>query len=86
MEKSLAMFYLYILESKNNGKYYVGSTRDLEKRLRAHNAGKVRSTKGLIPLEIIYTECYMTNTEARKRESDIKKRKSRKFIDALMKP
>jgi putative endonuclease len=78
------MFFVYILKSKKNGKYYVGSTHHLENRLKEHNSEKVRSTKGLIPLEIIYTESYATNTEARKRENCIKKRKSRKYIESLL--
>ncbi|MBU0629511.1 MAG: GIY-YIG nuclease family protein [Candidatus Margulisbacteria bacterium] len=78
------MFFMYILRSKKNGKYYVGATHCLEKRLRQHNAGKIRSTKGLIPLEIVYSESYTTNSEARKRESCLKRRKSRKFIESLI--
>ena len=79
------MFFMYILKSKKNGKYYIGATHCLEVRLKQHNAGKIRSTKGLVPLEIVYSENYATNSEARKRESYVKRRKSRKFIDALMK-
>ena len=78
------MFYIYILKSIKNGKYYIGSTRNLEKRLKEHNSGKMKSTKGLIPWEIVHTESVSTNSEARKRESYIKKRKSRKYIEALI--
>jgi len=76
--------YLYVLRSKINGKYYIGSTRDLEKRISEHNAGKIRSTKALIPYELIYKEVFLTYTEARKRELYFKKRKSRKLIDNLI--
>jgi len=79
------MFFLYILKSNKNGKYYIGSTHNLENRLKEHNSGKIRSTKGLIPLEIVYTESYLTNTDARKRESCMKRRKSRKYIESLIK-
>ena len=78
------MFYLYILKSNKNGKYYVGSTHDLENRLKQHNYGKIKSTKSLVPLKIVYTERYSTNTDARKRELYIKRRKSRKYIDSLI--
>ena len=76
--------YLYILKSKKNGKYYVGSTRELDKRIDEHNRGKIRSTKAFIPYELIYKETFLTYTEARRREISIKKRKSRKFIDGLI--
>ncbi|MCX5750217.1 MAG: GIY-YIG nuclease family protein [Candidatus Saganbacteria bacterium] len=78
------MYFVYILESLRNGKYYIGSTKDVEKRLREHNQGKTKSTKGLMPLEIVYTESYASCSEARKRESEIKRRKSRKYIDSLI--
>ena len=79
------MFFIYILKSSKNGKYYIGSTHNLEKRLKEHNSGKTRSTKKLTPLEIVYTESYSTNKEARKRELYIKNRKSRKYIESLIK-
>ena len=62
------MFYTYILKSLMDGKYYYGSTADLEKRLKDHNAGKVRSTKGRRPLTLHYYEIYPTRSEAVKRE------------------
>ena len=79
------MFFVYILRSIKKGNYYVGSTHDLDKRFKEHNAGKTKSTKGLKPLEIVYTESCSTNTDARKRESYIKRRKSRRYIELLIK-
>ncbi len=49
-----------------------------------HNAGKVKATRYLGPLEVVYTEVYNTATEARKREYYIKRQKSRRFIEDLM--
>ena len=80
------MFLIYILKSEKNGKYYIGSTSNLIKRLKKHNSGEVKSTKTLIPLKIVYTERYSTNSQARKRESYIKKRKSRKYVESLIEP
>ena len=76
--------FLYILKSKINDKYYIGSTRDLRKRINEHNAGKIKSTKAFIPYELIYKEKFLAYNEARRRELYIKKRKSRKFIDSLI--
>jgi len=75
---------LYILKSKINGKYYIGSTRDLGARIKEHNAGKIKSTRAFIPYELIYKEMFLAYTEARKREPYIKKRKSRRFIEKLV--
>ena len=47
------MAYVYILESLRDGRYYIGSTKDIEKRLKHHKSGFTHSTKrfGGIPLE-----------------------------------
>ena len=62
------MVYTYILKSEKDGKYYYGSTKDINDRLNYHNAGKVRSTKGRIPFTLHYTERHETRSEAVKRE------------------
>ncbi|MEO6694601.1 MAG: GIY-YIG nuclease family protein, partial [Ignavibacteria bacterium] len=41
---------------------------DLNCRIKRHNAGKVKSTKHRRPLEIIYSEEFVTKSEAIKRE------------------
>jgi putative endonuclease len=74
------MFYTYVLKSQKDGKLYIGSTGDLEKRIKAHNSGKVRSTKGRRPLILIYNESFLTKTEARKRENFFKSGVGRKEL------
>ena len=64
----MKIFYTYILYSISKGKYYYGSTGDLEKRIKAHNMGKVRSTKSGRPWKLHYIEEYETKTEAIKQE------------------
>lgn len=59
---------VYVLLSASDKKTYVGSTNDLDRRLRQHNSGKVKSTKHRIPLSILFTEVFPTLSEARKRE------------------
>ena len=34
------MYYTYVLQSEKDGSYYIGYTRQLQKRIRQHNAGK----------------------------------------------
>lgn len=66
------MFYVYVIQNDLNGKYYIGSTRDINKRLADHNYGRTKSTKNRGTWKLIYKEEYITNTEARKRENKIK--------------
>jgi putative endonuclease len=62
------MYYLYILKSTKDNKGYIGTTNNLEKRLREHNSGKVKSTRYRVPLIVVYCEKFNTLSEARKRE------------------
>ena len=62
------MYYTYILKSNKDGKYYYGHTADLNSRLKEHNNGKVRATKGRRRLIIHYYETFETKSEAAKRE------------------
>jgi putative endonuclease len=66
------MFYVYLLKSKKDGLLYTGSTRDLAKRLREHGSGRVISTRLRRPLELIYYESYKSETDARRREHNLK--------------
>lgn len=66
------MAFLYILKNIDN-KYYVGITdTTTEDRLIRHNKGDVKSTKLNRPWHVIYTEKFISMTEARKREKQIK--------------
>ena len=78
-------YFVYILQSKKNGSYYVGYTNDLNKRVAKHNLGGTASTRPYKPWKLVYFEEFSTKTEALKREKQIKKYKSRKYIENLIK-
>ena len=78
------MHYCYILKSLISGQYYIGSTHDYNKRLESHNNGDVKSTKHGKPWKLIYREGFETIKEAKFRELQIKKWKSRKAIERLL--
>jgi len=65
-------YYVYILKSKKDNKYYIGSTSDVAARLNFHNAGLQRSTKNRTPLELVLFEEYDSKEGALKREKQIK--------------
>lgn len=62
----------YILKSLTSGKHYYGSTGNLDLRIKAHNSGKVRSTKSGRPWVLHYSEVFETKTESLKRENYFK--------------
>ncbi len=66
------MYYTYVLRSLKDGSYYYGSAEDTGVRLRQHNRGKVRYTKGHRPYELHYLEGFSTKSEALKREKFFK--------------
>lgn len=78
------MFYFYILRSNKNNSYYLGSTSDIFPRIKAHNKGRVKSTKTGLPWKLIHKEKYKSFKQANKREYQVKKWKSRKAIERLI--
>jgi len=62
------LFYAYILKSLKDGGFYYGSTHDLLGRLKNHNSGKVKYTKGYKPNVLHYKESFETRKQAMDRE------------------
>lgn len=79
------MHFVYLVQSKKDKTYYIGSTGDLRKRIKEHNQGKTKSIKHKLPVKLIYFEVYVNKTIARKRELELKKNSFRKkeLIDRL---
>lgn len=67
------MYYTYILECAD-GSLYTGWTDDLDKRIRAHNAGSgSKYTRSRLPVVLRHSEVFDTKSEAMRRECAIKK-------------
>jgi len=79
------IFYVYLLQSITDKKYYIGHTDNLKIRFSKHNKGLVKSTKRRKPFKLIGFEEYNTRSEARWREYNLKKSawKRKKFIEKL---
>ena len=78
------MVYVYILRSQKSGRYYVGSTIDVIRRLKEHQSGKVYATQKLTPLELVFRQQFVNLKTARQVESRIKKLKSRNIIEKII--
>ena len=79
------MFFTYILESQKNGKFYIGYTKDLSKRVEKHNAGHTISTKSGIPWKLVWSYSFATKTEALKLENTLKRLKNKKVLQQIIK-
>ena len=66
------MYWVYFLYSAKAKNVYVGCTNNLERRLREHNYGSVKSTRNRRPLVLIRSEEYNNLSSARKREDYLK--------------
>ena len=79
------MFKVYIIFSAFLDRYYVGSTANIEDRLFRHKNSGSKSTKSASDWELVYSEEFDTRSEAVMREREIKGKKSRKYLEALIK-
>lgn len=74
------MFYTYVLKSLKDGELYVGWTKDLKERLKKHQNGLVPSTKDRRPLQLVYYEACLVETNAIKRENALKTGYGRRYL------
>ncbi|MBW7891246.1 MAG: GIY-YIG nuclease family protein [Chitinophagaceae bacterium] len=74
------MFFVYVLRSQKDGRFYVGLTDDVTRRLKEHNSGKTKSTKGFIPWELLFFETFVTRIEARNREKYLKSGVGKEYV------
>ena len=78
------MITVYGIRSEVNGDIYVGIAQDADLRLKEHNSGKNRYTKGLRPWATLYREIQPNWEEARKREKYLKSGVGKEFLKSLV--
>jgi len=78
------MWTVYVLKSLRSGKFYVGITQELARRLAEHNSGKSRFTSGHTPWIVVYTEEFKTTAEARKREKYLKSAAGKRMLKSKL--
>ena len=80
------MAVVYILHSKSIDKYYVGSCKNLPRRLEEHNSNEFNMgfTRRANDWEVHFSIDSLEYHQARKIESHIKRMKSRKYVENLV--
>jgi putative endonuclease len=73
-------YYVYVLRSAKDGQFYVGLTKNLQRRLLAHNNRQVTSTQKRVPLELIYWEGCLSEADAAGREKYLKSAWGKRYI------
>lgn len=78
------MHYVYVLQSRADGKLYTGCTGDLRRRMQQHNTGQVPSTVNRIPLDLVYYEACLNVSDAYHREQYLKTAYGKRFLKSRL--
>ncbi len=73
-------YFVYVLYSEKDGRFYTGYTSDLSQRIEAHQAGKVTSTKYRLPLVLVYYEACLHQQDATHREQYLKTTYGKRYL------
>ncbi len=76
--------YIYVLLSKRDKKFYIGSTNNIKRRLKEHQAGKNISTAKRLPVELIYFESHLSKEDALRREKYFKTTKGKTTLRQMI--
>lgn len=76
--------YVYILKDKR-GRFYVGSTLDMERRLKQHFSRHTQTTRNMKEPELVLSQEYENLETARRVERKIKKLKRKDYIEKMVK-
>jgi len=79
------MYYIYILQSEKDKKFYTGYTKNLKLRFEQHQKGLVLSTKNRKPFTLIYYEACLNQQDATYREKYLKTYHGKMFIKNRLK-
>ncbi len=69
------MAWVYILRGAS-GRHYIGSTENLDRRLREHERGSNYTTRRFMKVELVAVKQVPSMTEARSLETQLKKKKN----------
>ena len=75
---------VYVIQSEQNQRLYIGCAEHPEVRLVEHQRGQTISTRGRGPWTLVYQERFDTLAEARRRERQLKSWKSHRSIQELI--
>jgi putative endonuclease len=78
-------YFVYVLKSEKDNKFYTGYSRDIELRFEQHQKGLVKSTKDRRPLILIYFEACLNQQDALHSEKYLKTHYGKMFIGNRLK-
>ena len=78
------MAWVYILESERDGRFYVGSTLDLNRRISQHQHGHTQTTAGMGVIKLVFSQEFKTLEEARAIEKRLKRLKRKDYLQKIV--
>jgi len=83
-KNKITFYYVYILLSLKDNKFYIGFTEDLQIRISRHNDGGSFATKCRRPFELIFYEAYRNKYDALRREKYLKSSKGKNTLRTML--
>ena len=82
---AIMFYYVYVLESINYARLYIGYTLDIEARVEKHNRAVNFSTKSYAPWRLIFYEAYLNKQDALRREKYLKTSQGSRLLKRMLK-
>jgi putative endonuclease len=79
------LYYVYVLYSLKDKKFYIGFSSNVEERVKEHNSGKNISTKNRSPFKLLYYEYHLSKSDALRRERYFKQAKGKTTLKQILK-
>ena len=80
----MSCYYVYVLLSKKDKKFYIGYTSNVHRRLIQHNSGLTKSTAPRRPFILLYYECHLSKQDALRRESYFKSSSGKRTLRQML--
>ena len=78
------MYYVYILWSKEDKKFYIDYTEDLDRRIQEHKNGQCHTTLRMKKPTLVFYEMFQSQIDAKRREEYFKTTKGKKTLKLML--
>ena len=78
------MHFVYVLWDKDNKKFYIGYTANLERRMSEHKEGQCHTTLRMQDIDLLFYEAFLSREDACRREDYFKTTKGKKVLRLML--